>query len=70
MRNKLDSTQKRSQMIGVKVKPDTKEKLEFIAGREARPLSTQIDIILKDYIDNYFKIAKINWEEYKEEGEK
>jgi len=67
MRPKLNSTEKRNQMIGVKVKQETKEKLEFIAQREARPLSTQIDIILKDYIESYFNIAKINWEEYKEE---
>ena len=44
---------------------ETKEKLEFIAEREARSLSTQIDIILKEYIDIYFYTSKINWEEYR-----
>lgn len=75
MRPRLNPNDKRNCLIGIKVKRETRDKLEFIAEREAHPLSTQIDLILKDYIDRYFEIAKINWEEYapqnnnREEGE-
>ena len=65
MRPKLNANEKRNAQIGIKVKQETKEKLEFIAEREARSLSTQIDIILKEYIDIYFYTSKINWEEYR-----
>lgn len=64
MRPRLNTKEKRNCQIGIKVKQETRQKLEFIADREAHPLSTQIDLILKEYIDNYFKIAKINWEEF------
>lgn len=70
MRKKLPEQEKRSQHIGIKVKKITKQKLEFIADREDRPLSTQIDIILTSYVENYLKKNKLNWSEYapQEEG--
>lgn len=70
MRKKLPAEDKRSQHIGIKVKKVTKQKLELIADREDRPLSTQIDIILTDYVEKYLAENKINWSEYahQEEG--
>ena len=73
MRKKLNANEKRNNFIGVKVKSETREQLTYIAKREATPLSTLINSILQDYINNYFKIAKINWNELppeeKREGE-
>ena len=70
MRPRLDANNKRDCLIGIKVKKETRQKLEFIAAREAHPMSTQIDLILCDYIENYFKISKINWDEYRSEEKK
>lgn len=58
---------KRTSTIGIKVKPSTKKKIEFIAEREARPMSTQINIILEKYIEDYFKKEDIIWNEKEEE---
>ena len=58
---------KRNKQIGIKVKTETREQLEYIAKREAKTLSTLINDILKDYISNYFRIAKINWNDVSEE---
>ena len=58
---------KRTSTIGIKVKQITKEKIEFIAEREARPMSTQINIILERYTEDYFKREGIEWENREEE---
>ena len=70
MRKKLGKNEKRNAQIGIKVQIETKRKLEFIAKREAHPLSTQIDIILKSYINEYFEKNDLKWSEYapQEEG--
>lgn len=65
MRKKMETTEKRNSFIGIKVKTETRNKLEYISEREAHPISTQIDIILKEYIEKYFQIAKIE-KDYKE----
>lgn len=62
MRPKLPKENKRSQIIGIKVLDRTRKQLEYIAKREDTTLSTLINTILLDYIDNYIKIAKINWD--------
>ena len=63
MRKKLDANEKRSNYIGIKVQSETRKQLNFIASREVTPLSTLINTILKEYINNYINIAKINWEQ-------
>ena len=63
MRKKMTPDVKRNKQIGIKVKTETREQLEYIAKREAKTLSTLINDILKDYIINYFRIAKIDWDE-------
>lgn len=62
MRHKMEINEKRSKQIGVKVQIRTRKQLEYIADREGSTLSTLIDNILKGYINNYFKIAKIEWD--------
>ena len=61
MRRKMEKDEKRSQQIGIKVQIQTRKQLEFIASREATTLSTLINKILKDYINTYLSIAKIDW---------
>lgn len=62
MRHKMGKEEKRSNQIGIKVQIKTREQLEYIAGREGCTLSTLINNILKDYINSYLRIAKIEWE--------
>lgn len=62
MRKKLDEDKKRNKLIGIKVQANTREQLDYIANREQLTVSTLINEILINYIDNYFKIARINWE--------
>ena len=63
MRYKMGINEKRSSQIGIKVQIKTREQLGYIADREKCTLSTLINNILKDYINSYLKIAKIDWEE-------
>lgn len=62
MRKKLPIDEKRSKIIGVKVKEETRQQLQYIADREGTPLSTYIDIILRKQIEEYFELHKINWD--------
>lgn len=64
MRKKLNSTEKRASIIGIKVKQELKDKIKFVSGREARTMSSQINYILENYIENYLKDNNIDWEEY------
>lgn len=47
--------EKRTELIGIKVTPTTKAQIEEIAQREARPVSSQINLILESYIKRYFE---------------
>lgn len=67
MRRKLSHEEKRSNIIGIKVKPETKRKLTYIAKREGTQLSTYVDTELVKLIDQYFRIAHIDWENLPEE---
>ena len=62
MRKKLPINEKRNSYIGIKVQQKTREQLDYIAKREDCPVSTLINTILKQHIETYFKIAKIDWE--------
>lgn len=67
MRKKLAYEEKRSKIIGVKVKPETHAQLEWIAEREAVKLSTYIDEQLRIHIETYFKYNHIDWASLPEE---
>ena len=62
MRKKLPSEEKRNRIIGIKVKEETRQKLQYIADIEGHKLSTCIDIILRKQIEEYFELHKIDWE--------
>lgn len=47
--------EKRTEQIGIKVTPSTRAAIEEIANREARPISSQINLILEKYIKEYFE---------------
>lgn len=61
MRKKISADEKRNKIIGIKVKEETRQKLKFIAKREATQLSTYIDRLLVKHIDEYFSHAHIDW---------
>jgi len=62
MRKKLPQNEKRNQIIGIKVKEETRQQLQYIADREGHKLSTCIDIILRNKIEEYFELNKIDWD--------
>ena len=67
MRKKLTPEEKRSNIIGIKVKIETRQQLEWIAKREATRLSTYIDEQLKEHIVTYFKFNHIDWNKLSDE---
>ena len=64
MRKKLKQTEVRESQIGIKVRKETKDQILFISKREARPMSTQINLILEEFIADYFKTHAIEWKEF------
>ena len=60
MRKSLPKDQKRSEIIGIKTTRENKKKLKFISEREGRPLSSQINHILENYIQTYMENNKLN----------
>lgn len=62
MRRKLPESEKRRNIIGIKVKDETRQQLQYIADREGHKLSTCIDIILRKQIEEYFELHKIDWD--------
>lgn len=67
MRRKMTEDVKRNKIIGIKVQTRTKEQLEYIAEREGTTLSTVTNDILVKYINDYFRIAKIDWDKLPED---
>lgn len=68
MRKKLNSDIKRSVIIGVKVKQETKDKIKYLSDAEGDAMSTYINNILENHIEERTKFGKIKWEEvFKEE---
>lgn len=63
MRKKLPASEKRSKIIGIKVKEDTHEKLAYIASLEGNTLSTYINKVLNENIEQFFEERKIVWED-------
>lgn len=67
MRKKLPEQEKRSNIIGIKVKTETRKKIKYIARRERTQMSTWIDNELVKLVDQYFKIEHIDWESLSED---
>lgn len=70
MRRKMNAEEKRKHIIGIKVKEEIKEKIEYIAEAEAKTTSTYINKLIEKHINEYFKKNKINWEIEREEWKK
>lgn len=64
MRPKLNESDKRDSQIGIKVKKDIKNKIRFISEREGRPMSTQINHILEQFVDDYAAEHGILWKDF------
>ena len=62
MRQKVSETKKRGTIIGIKADKTTKAKIDYIAKREGDPTSTYLYNLITKHIEEYGKIAKINWE--------
>lgn len=62
MRKRISDNEKRSKIIGIKVKDETRRKIKFIANRECAQLSTYIDSLLVKHINEYLSHAHIDWE--------
>lgn len=69
MRPKLNEADKRISQIGIKVKKDIKSKIRFISEREGHPMSTQINLILEQFVADYASQHNIRWEEFPLEDE-
>ena len=70
MRPKVNESQKRGTIIGIKVDKATKAKIDYIAKADGETTSTYLFNLITQHIDQYTKMTKTNWnEEFKEEGE-
>ena len=70
MRKKLNDDRKRNNYIGIKVQAKTKDQLFYISKRDQIPVSTLINQIILNYLENYFKITKLDWNTLTEEEKK
>lgn len=68
MRKRLNKDDKRSVIIGVKVKEETKEKIKYLSTIEDIKMSSYINEILEKHIEAKTKIWGINWEDISKEG--
>lgn len=62
MRRKLNYDEKRSVIIGVKVTPKVRKQIEYLSGREAESISTYIEKLIKQRIDQFTKDTKTDWD--------
>lgn len=69
MRQKLDEDNKRSKIIGVKVKPRIAQQLKYLSEAEDIKISSYINILLETHIEETTKLKKINWDEELKEKE-
>ena len=69
MRKKLSTEDKRTEIIGIKVKKDVKEKIKYLSERDITQMSTYINKILETHIEQHTKIHNINWDEIFNERE-
>lgn len=63
MRKRLNAEEKRSVIIGIKVKKEIKEKIQYLSEVDDIGMSTYINKILENHIESITKLTPINWEE-------
>lgn len=61
MRKRLNAEEKRSVIIGIKVKEETKEKIKYLSEVEDQGMSTYINKILEDHITERTRFGGIDW---------
>lgn len=54
--------EKRQYMIGVKVTKETRKRIEYVADREQRPMSSLINIWIEENLQKYKEKEGIEWE--------
>lgn len=54
---------KRTNMIGIKVTEETRDKIEYLAGKDARSISSYINLILQEYLAKTNEFNNENWRE-------
>lgn len=52
---------KRTCMIGIKVTEETRDKIEYLAGRDNRPISSFINLVLQNYLIQYDIFKDEEW---------
>lgn len=67
MRPRIEPEDKRTVIIGIKTKEVTKKRIKWISERDGRPMSSQINMILESYIENYLRDHGISYTEIDEE---
>ncbi len=61
---------KRTCMIGIKVTEDTRDKIEYLAGKDKRPISSYINLILQNYLSQIDDFNSNEWKDDLEEARK
>lgn len=63
MRKRLNEKEKRSVIIGIKVKKELKDKIQYLSEVDDIGMSSYINKILENHIENITKLTPINWNE-------
>ena len=62
MMPRKEPANKRTVLVGVKVKQSTKDKIKYIAEGESTTISTYILNLIIQNIERYERATKINWD--------
>ncbi len=63
MRKKLPENEKRSCIIGIKVKPELKKIIEYMAERDQETMSSYLEKIIEREVKHNMQIAHISHED-------
>lgn len=69
MRPRIEPENKRTVIIGIKTKEITKKRIKWISDRDGRPMSSQINMILEEYIEKYLKDNNLKYEDIETDEE-
>lgn len=61
---------KRTSMIGIKVTEETRDKVEYLAGLDARTVSSYINLVLQKHLDQIEMFNDEAWKQDLEEQRK
>lgn len=63
MRPKVNESEKRGTIIGIKVDKLTKAKIDYIAKADGETTSTYLFNLITAHIDQYTRMTRTNWDE-------